>query len=139
MSNGERSQFSNLVWLHCDLQLRGKVIVRHGKRKEVAVGEKWVFCPLQHFPRDRISIKACEKCSHFKRYSKIKENLGLVTNQYMGKKLKWKPAEGKSEKRKKIILTGEDVEAAIKKTVEEQRKWKEEEKKINGSFIDRVR
>jgi len=57
----------------------------------------------------------------------------------MGKKLKWKPAEGKSEKRKKIILTGEDVEAAIKKTVEEQRKWKEEEKKINGSFIDRVR
>ena len=57
----------------------------------------------------------------------------------MGKKLKWKPAEGKSEKRKKIILTGEDVEAAIKKTVEEQRQWKEEEKKINGSFIDRVR
>jgi len=128
MINGQRFQFNNVVWLHCDLQLRGKVLVRHGKRKEVS--GRWVFCPLQHFPHDRVSIEECEKCPHFEGYSKIKVNQGQITCQYIGMKLKWKPTEGKSEKRKKIIITKKDVEASIKKAVEEQRKWGEEEKRI---------
>ena len=133
MINGQGLQFSNLVWLHCDLQLRGKVLVRQGKRKEV--NGRWVFCPLQsgHFPHDRASIVACEKCSHFEGYSKIKVDQGQIICQYIGRKLKWKPTGWKSEQRRKIIIiVRKDVEAEIKKAVEDQRKWEEEEKKING-------
>ena len=132
MINGQGLQFSNLVWLHCDLQLRGKVLVRQGKRKEVS--GKWVFCPLQsgHFPHDRVSIGTCEKCPHFEGYSKIKENHGRITSQHMGRELKWKTTEQELERKKKIVITRKDVEAEIKKAVEDQRKWEEEEKKING-------
>ena len=131
MIDGQGLQFSNLVWLHCDLQLRGKVLVRHGKRKEVS--GRWVFCPLRHYPYDRVSIDVCEKCSHFEGYSKIKVDQGRITSQHVGRELKWKPTGWKSEKRRKIIMiVRKDVEAGIKKAVEDQRKWEEEEKKING-------
>ena len=119
--------FNNLIWLHCDSQLRGKVVVRHGKRKEVTAGEKGVFCPQQSFPRDRVSIKACEKCSRFKGYSKIQQNQGGTTSTPIGKELddtKWKMP--KSEDKKKIItITDEN----IKEAEDEQKKWKDEETK----------
>ena len=119
-------QFSNLVWLHCDLQLRGKAIIRHGKRKEVTMGEKWIFCPLLHFPRDRISIKTCEKCPHFKGYSKIEEKQGQVTSQYIGKKLK---ESAKIKSKEQNVITGETIDKAIRKIIAECKKWNEDEAK----------
>jgi len=125
--NKDTFQFNNLVWLHCDLQLRGKVIVRHGKRKEVASGDKWVFCPQQHFPRDRMSIKTCEKCPHFKEYSTIEDNNGQVTSKPAGKTWIWEQAEKKEEQKKdKITITDKDLE----EVEEEQRKWKDEEEEL---------
>jgi len=50
----------------------------------------------------------------------------------VGRELKWKTTEQELERKKKIVITREDVEAEIKKAVEDQRKWEEEEKKING-------
>lgn len=124
MTEKKEFEFSNLIWLHCDLQLRKKVIVRHGQRKEVPTGDKWVFCPLQHFPHDRVSIKTCKKCKHFKGYSKITVNQRQTTSQYVGKEFKWKTIEKKSENKKKIIITDKD----INKIIEKQKEWEKAER-----------
>lgn len=113
---------SNLCWLLCDLQLRKKTLVRQGKRQEVTMGDKWVFCPLQVFPRDRVSTKACEKCKNFKGYRKV-----AVTQQMTESITKdFKPTKTSGKKVKTITITDNDLENLDKKKNE----WILWEKKI---------
>jgi len=113
---------SNLRWLLCDLQLRQKTLVRCGKRKEVPIGDKWVFCPLRASPRDRVSTKICEKCKHFKGYRKI-----AVTQQMTESLTKdfqvTKKQGGQAKHITTITLSDKDFEDLDTK----QKEWRQKE------------
>lgn len=114
---------SNLRWLLCSLQLRHKTLVRHGQKRGVPVGDKWVFCPLRKFPRDRISIKVCEKCKHFKGYRRVAVDWGLFDMD--NRKIETIVMRSK-QKVNKIVLSDKDFEELERK----QKEWEKKEKYI---------
>jgi len=111
---------SNLRWLLCDLQLRKKTLIRHGKRKEVPIGDKWVFCPLRASPRDRVSTKVCEKCKHFKGYRNVA--VSRQVNESLTKNFKPTKQHGKSITT--ITLNDKDFDDIDRK----QKEWKQNER-----------
>lgn len=112
---------SNLRWLLCDLQLRQKTLIRYGKRKEVPIGDKWVFCPLRASPRDRVSTKICKKCKHFKGCRKIE--VSQQVNESLTKDFKVTKQHGKQ--RTTITLSDKDFKDIDKK----QKEWEQKEGK----------
>lgn len=84
------------------------------------MGDKWVFCPLHTFPKDRVSTKICEKCKHFKGYRKI-----VVPQQVTDSLTKdFKVTKQHGEHITTIALSDKDFEDLDIK----QKEWEQKEK-----------
>ena len=116
------------VWLYCELQLRGKTLIRQGWRHGLPLDRPpiWVFCPLLRgsFPRDRILIEKCEKCQHYKGVS------GRVEGAYRDTdRLKTHMIHNKN-RRPKLLFTKADLNKESRYREELDRKWEEEERRL---------
>lgn len=123
-----------LVWLYCELQLRGKTLIRQGWRDGLPVDRPpiWVFCPLLrgNFPKDRILIEKCEKCQHYKGVSRKVERIARDAGEL-------KPyAILRRDKKPKIYFTRADLEKEIRDKEELDRKWEEEERRLREKDED---
>lgn len=137
MSMGNVGDSNTLVWLFCELHAHGKVLIRQGWRKGLPKDKKpiWTFCPLKkgQFPRDRILIENCEKCSHYKGVSH-----SLKRGQKSDSKSKpmdltiIKPKKRKKETPIKVTIPLEDFLRAIEEKEEQDEEWQKEEQKLFG-------
>jgi len=116
------------VWLYCELQSRGKTLIRQGWRDGLPIDRPpiWVFCPLLrgNFPKDRVLIEKCGECRHYKG---------------VGRRVEWisKDADGlkpstilKRNRRRKVSFTKADFEKESRYKEELDRKWEEEERRL---------
>lgn len=73
--------FGGMPWLLCDLQPVGKRLVRGSRDVPDAF---WTFCPLKKFPRDKIKIKECKDCKHFKGFRRSFTNKIVQSLEELG-------------------------------------------------------
>jgi hypothetical protein len=131
-----------LVWLFCDLQTYGKVLVRQGARPELPKDKPpvWVFCPLQKFPNDRVLVCNCEKCLHYKGASHSTRNAMQPAKEDAPFQVHMMPAQKKELKK---AFRKEELETAIREKKSEDERWRREEetifKKVEGEKNERKR
>lgn len=154
---GDKDKFGRgFPWILCDLMPLGKRVVRGSPDNVEAL---WTFCPLKKFPRDKVKISECEKCPHFHGYRKSFSNkvvkslkefgdltrafqrggIGGVKGQKQGQVqqpqgTKYRPLNVKKgisqSKRPRMTLTEKDLEKAVREKEEEDRKFREEEERL---------
>jgi hypothetical protein len=131
-SLGHVGNVETLVWLYCDLQTHGKVIIRQGWREGLPKDKPpiWVFCPLLAFPRDRKLVEECKGCPHYHGASK---DAGTI-NQPKPSESEFKVNVIRPRKNPpKKTFTKEDVEKWEETKREEDRKWLDEERRLTGN------
>lgn len=118
-----------MPWLLCNLQPIGKRLVRGA----VDAPEKfWTFCPKKKFPRDRVLIKECEGCPHFKGYriaftDRVMPSLpDHTTPRQMFESDETMFAFRKSKPR---VIREKDLIEAIKEKRVRDEEWEEEERR----------
>lgn len=136
MDLGKAGDSNTMVKLFCELMPHGWKLIREGWREGLPKDKppKWTFCPLKKFPRDRVLVEECKNCRHFKGLSHSLERgkQGQTKQQPQGTKYgKLNIKKGKPQsKRPRITLTEKDLEKAVKEKEEEDRKFWEEEKRL---------
>jgi hypothetical protein len=120
---------NTLARLFCELHSYGKTIIRQGWRQGLPQDKPpiWVFCPLmkKSFPRDRILISECEKCSHYKGVSHSLRQ-STSTKDAMSFNVHMIPAK---RKQSRTSFTKEQLEKEEKELREKERIWKNDEEK----------
>lgn len=123
-------RFMGYPWLICDLQPLGKRLVRGPG----GVPRKWfIFCPKKKFPRDRVLISECERCSHFQGYrlsfsDKVTQSLeefGTLKQSF-----KFRVKKPKFNRDEVKTISEEVLKLSVERKKHEDKAWEEEESKL---------
>ena len=126
MNLGNVGDANTVVRLYCDLQAFGWTLIRKGWKRGLPQDKSpvWVFCPRlrSNFPRDRILISECQKCSHYKSIShSITEAMTLDVTR--------KGARTHSESLVKVKVPVLKIpQIMIEEVLKKGRGWRKEEK-----------
>jgi len=132
MDLGKAGDSNTMVKLFCELMPHGWKLIREGWREGLPKDKppKWTFCPLKKFPRDRVLIEECKKCPHFKGISHSLER-GKQQKDNTSFKVHMTPAKKRNPKKS---FPQEQLEQAIKEKKEEDRKFWEEEERLQKEW-----
>jgi len=127
-------RFEGYPWLICDLQPLGKRLVRGPG----GVPRKWfIFCPKKKFPRDRVFISECERCSHFQGYRRSfsdKVTQSLEEFGILKQSFKFRVQKPKFDRDKVKTISEEVLKLSVERKKREDEEWEKEERKLLESY-----